>query len=700
MKPTIRETIRYALSEKPNLVVSATEKQPVEVVNGKEPNVCGVTGNGGRNFAKMSTGEYVSALSGSTGRVVFEEMRRSDPKVGSVLKAITLPIRSANWHVEPASGDALDVKIAETIEANLLRGMTCTWDDVIRHALLMLPFGFSIVEKVWEYRPDGVLGIRKLAPRLPVSVMDWKYDKTTGEMIGPEQADSDGTRYVLPIEKLLVFTNDREGDNWEGISILRTAYKPWFIKSNLEKIDAIKHDRYGVGVPMATPPQGVSAKDQSWADAVETLENLQAQEQSYLIKPNGWDMTILTAGAAAGTDVVASIKYHDEQIGKAMLAQFIDLGTSEFGSRALGGTFVDLFMQSIQAYADYICEVVSRFLIREYVGYNWAVDRYPILKCNGIKRIDYTELVALVGGGIVKPDAGLESVIRQTLELPQRTEDDETKAPETNPSEKTSDDDEGEELSERRPVRLAAAAPELRLIDAPAIGLQLDNAEKSTLRAVLAIRDEQRAYIIEQTLAAKRVPQINVPKKREMYEALMAAFHAQRDVGREQVRREMVKQTGKALATRKRVPIDELYDLVEEQTMLEVEGAADKLKAIIIGKTIDARRIGLDGDALRKQVEADSDAISDVTWEKAVAGAVNGGWGAGRDEAARQYESEIDYVYRSAILDSNTCPVCSAHDGDSWAPGEEEIMPDRECEGGDNCRCINIYVMKAEGGGE
>jgi hypothetical protein len=51
------------------------------------------------------------------------------------------------------------------------------------------------------------------------------------------------------MDKLIVFVNEMEGMNWWGTSLLRPAYKHWFIKNTLYKIDAIAHERQGLGIP-------------------------------------------------------------------------------------------------------------------------------------------------------------------------------------------------------------------------------------------------------------------------------------------------------------------------------------------------------------------------------------------------------------------------------------------------------------------
>ena len=376
----------------------------------------GVAGNTGF-WGSPLTGEHLRLLEGAAGRAVYDQMRRSDHQVGAVLKAITLPIRQADYFMDPASDDALDVEIAETLQQALLHGMTHTWDDTLRHALLMLPFGFSVLEKVYEYR-DGLQLPRKLAARMPQSVERWEYDKRRRRLTHLVQRDADGQEIKIPIEKLLVFTHDKEGDNWEGMSILRTAYKGWFLKDDLEKTNAIMHARWGAGVPFFRTPPAVARGSEEWNEGTKALEGLHANEKAYLQYPNTWEGGVL-GKEGRGTDVLGSIEYYDQAIAKAMLALHINLGTSKSGSRALGGTFVESFLMATQATADYVAEVFSRFCVRELVDLNWGVRRrYPTFRVRRIHRADLREIGFLVQSGALDADDSLQNTIRENLRMP------------------------------------------------------------------------------------------------------------------------------------------------------------------------------------------------------------------------------------------------------------------------------------------
>src|SRR5213076_1826132 len=122
-------------------------------------------------------------------------------------------------------------------------------------------------EKVWEPRiikGKERLVWKKLAPRHPMDVKTWHYDENGGpaavEMWAPS-GDPIQPDVVIPIEKLAVFTFDREAGNVEGISVLRSAYKHWYFKYQLYKIDAIQKERHGLGIPVIKLPVGYSTKD-------------------------------------------------------------------------------------------------------------------------------------------------------------------------------------------------------------------------------------------------------------------------------------------------------------------------------------------------------------------------------------------------------------------------------------------------------
>lgn len=700
---------RVPSAPKPKTVTLAVQEKPKVTV--KRGPVAGVSGNAPK-YGQMDTGEYLTKLDGSTGRAIFDEMRRSDPQVISTLRAMTLPIRQAQYSVEPGSDDAKDVEIAEVIEENLLRGMTITWDDVIRHALIMLPMGFSPMEKIWEIR-DNMLYLRKLDPRLPTSVEGWKYDEKKKRTTAMLQRDSDFKPFEVPIEKLLVFTSDKEGDNWEGISVLRGAYKGWYIKSALEKINAIKHERYGIGVPVGTVPSGIVEGSKEWNDMVKALEDLYANERSYLIKPEGYDFELLgMSKESQGTDVLPDLKYYDEAIAKSMLAMFINLGTTQTGSRALGGSFIDVFMLSLQSYADYIVEVFNRFLIREYVASNWGeVENMPQMKVAQIKKLDPAVVAELVKTGVVDADFEVENAVRGSIHLPEKKEDEEEEVPKPKPKATPVGEEEEEEGDEdAQPVAAHDYNPGYRFVhrdmtpeelmcDVSNIEFRLDTAQLTLEKDILEIKDAQTVDIIRHLVGGRQIQNIRVIRKKEMHDLLLKAYKKQLQAGRKEAEGEIANQlVGLHLADPAGFNYGDYLKFINEELAIQTEGAANKLLSMLATDSIELQREGLAGEALERALKNRAEeTISDSTWQKMAAGVVNKGWGNGRTLTFKEYEDKEDYSYYSAILDGKQCRNCEPLDGKKHKYGDSKyITPNPNCLGEEYCRCMTIMVMKSE----
>jgi hypothetical protein len=297
--------------------------------------------------------EYNTKLQADRGITVYDEMRKSDGTVRAAVQAVTLPVRSATWYVKPASEDAADVEIADFVTAALFEELQFTFDDFLRQALLSLPYGVMVFEKVFDIREvDGKTRIvwQKLAPRLPRSIRKWAI---AGDEFGITQSTSDGRTVEIPGDKLLIFVNDMEGDNWWGTSILRAAYKHWFIKNTIYKIDAIAFERQGLGVPYVKLPESYTERDRQKAEDI--LKNLRANSQAYIIEPHDYDIGFKDMMSDKTRDPQNSLAHHNREIMKSVLAQFLELGatgaTGSGGSRALSEDHSDLFLQATESYA-------------------------------------------------------------------------------------------------------------------------------------------------------------------------------------------------------------------------------------------------------------------------------------------------------------------------------------------------------------
>lgn len=400
----------------------------------------------------ITTDEYNPELTGSRALDVFERMRRSDGTVQGTLRALKLPILSAESEIDPASADAVDVEIATFVRWNFFEGLTHSWAGHLRQALTCVDFGFSVFELVWgEPRRDifvptaplesrdlfalhgqlekiqalidqpafdgeriaaeaakerllarygrtgtgfdrPMVWLRKIAPRLQRTIHQWKLARDGGlESIRQNLfGSSPGDGFVdIPVEKLAVYVHDQEGANWTGMSALRPAYKHWFIKDQLYRFQAMNAERFGVGIPVVTVGPDDSGDTQKMDRAEAIGEGVRAHEKGNVTLPHDWKFMI--AGIEGQVlDLEPAIRAHDSAITRSVLANFLSLGEKREGSHALSGDQSSFFLMAERALADELCDVVNRFVIPKLVDANWSgVTKYPRL---AIRKIETREL--------------------------------------------------------------------------------------------------------------------------------------------------------------------------------------------------------------------------------------------------------------------------------------------------------------------
>lgn len=367
---------------------------------------------------------------------VYGQMRL-DAQVKSTLLAVALPVRRANWAldatgcrrevVEVVSQD-LDLPIrgeAPVPSANRRRGRF-SWQEHLRLAQLEDVFGHSVFEQVGDIE-DGLWRLKKLAWRPHRTISNWKVAKDGG-LVHIEQY---GGKEPIPVEHLVVYVRDREGGNWVGNSLLRAGYKNWLLKDRMMRAQALTVERNGLGIPVYTGaplPEGVemsAAEVEAWHAAqrdegLKLAKGLRAGENAGVSIPAGAKLELMgVSGKLPDTD--GPIRYHDEQIARAVLAHFLNLGT-ETGSWALGSTFADFFASSLQASALHLADVTQQHVIDDMVDLNWGesepAPRLVFDEIGASSPATAEAIKSLVDAGVIRPDRSLEEYLRQRYKLP------------------------------------------------------------------------------------------------------------------------------------------------------------------------------------------------------------------------------------------------------------------------------------------
>jgi hypothetical protein len=384
----------------------------------------------------ITTDEYNPDLLNWVDRVaIYDQMRRNDGQVKALLKMLALPLLRAQWTIEKGTDDAAGEEIQSFVESCLFHdmqyesteGLTVyqTWDEILRHILLMYTFGAMAFETCYRV-DDGWVKWSKWTPLLPRTIWRW-WAGADNELAGIQQWTFKNWNYEfvnIPAGKLLTFTMDKEGSNFEGISILRAAYKHWYYKQSFEKIDAIALERGAIVPPVIKLPPGFTTADMAAAQQI--VQNIRANEQMGVTIPMEWEFDFPRNQQKYAAQTLPTIQYHDVMIARAALAQHLNVGSSEVGAYNLADAQIKVFEQAVQADAKLIEEVINQTAIRRLVDYNFEnVEVYPRLKCGKVSLTDISmiaqALQQMVGAQLIHPTPELEDALLDAFGLPKGT---------------------------------------------------------------------------------------------------------------------------------------------------------------------------------------------------------------------------------------------------------------------------------------
>ena len=373
--------------------------------------------------------ENVPELTASRALDTYDRMRRSDGTIKAMLRALKLPLRAASWEIEPASSERADAEVGAFVRWNLFEGLSHSFRSHLRQALTHLDFGFAVFELVWgEPREiDGRLRVplKKIAPRLQRTITQWDLARDGG-LKGVTQSlygsGNDVGSVYIPIEKLAVYVHEQEGANWTGESVLRPAYKHWWMKDNFYRFQAIGAERFSVGIVEVKVGPDDSADTNAMERAEKIGENIRAHEKGNVALPHDWEFE-LKGVTGKPYDLLPPIEHHDLAILRSVHAQFLALGAQAEGSHALSGDQSSFFLMHERAIADDVADVVNRYVIPKLVDLNWTgLTRYPRLVVRKIETRElekyFNALATVTGQRLITPDDPTEHELRALVGLP------------------------------------------------------------------------------------------------------------------------------------------------------------------------------------------------------------------------------------------------------------------------------------------
>jgi len=345
---------------------------------------------------------YIKDLYGMDGIKVFDEIRRRDPTIRSLLYATKLMARTAEWKVVSASDQGADADAAEFLEG-CLEDMSHTVTDAIDDVLSMLAFGWFWSEICYKRRQgtngkhpsqftDGKIGWRKWAPRRQTSWYKWEFDEAGGVQ-GMWQWPQTGMAeppVLIPIEKSLHFTTEPDCGDPEGVSLLESCYEHWYFLKNIVPLLGIGFERSFVGLPVFKFLEKPTPADTA---AVETMgKGLRMGEMAWASIPPSVEFNLASAPNNVASDILETIKYFRVLMLQSALADYINLGSGDTGSWSLGKDKSQLFLMAVNGWLDKIESILNRFAVPRLFALNGiAVAEMPSIQHTRIEKLDMGE---------------------------------------------------------------------------------------------------------------------------------------------------------------------------------------------------------------------------------------------------------------------------------------------------------------------
>ena len=408
--------------------------------------------------------EFNDELVHPDGHAVYDKMYRSDGDIRQVVQLTSNPIISGTWSMIPYGGQEAkdeDQEVADFVTWALWEAMHPNFPAHLQTLLpVLIRSAFAPFELAWKYvdytdkngKTRKVTVLRTAQLRLPRTIDKFEQDRygeltrikqivpvSPAHVVKREGSNAPADELQQPneiwIEKqnLLFYRLGGEGDNWEGVSLLRPAYKHWLMKDMIERIDAIAQEREALGVPICYPPLGATDPQ---LDAAETvLKNMRTNDQSYIVAPGpkagkgapegqGWLFEVIGYDrTGSGRDPQPSLEYHTLKIAAAFLAEFMRLGHGNTGARATAQVQQDPHLMGVEALVNIVENAINDQLVKPIVKYNYpGLTKFPKLQMSQVDSTSLSQLadyiLKLTQIGALLPDQELEDFLRARADLP------------------------------------------------------------------------------------------------------------------------------------------------------------------------------------------------------------------------------------------------------------------------------------------
>lgn len=389
--------------------------------------------------------EYLTALKGTRKTKIFKEMQ-DDAVIATLLDALMMPLMAAEFETVPAGETPMDIENAKFLQQSMDDMTGYTWRQHVLDMLTVLVWGWSASEVVFKKRlgqngskpskySDGKIGLHILDPRGQDTLHRWEMDEEFNVKAMVQQDPNSGRLIELPAWKLLHVTFRSRKRSPEGSSPLRSLYRAWYTRKNLEVIEAIGAERDLCGLPIIYLPYGATATDKSAAETL--IRNVRQDEEAGLVIPapptpekdaGNWKFELLSSPGSKQFNVRQIVQDLNKIILMRFFAQFLMLGMEQVGTQALVEGSQDFFSLALKSVQHELLEMWNMQLVPFLFSMNpqlmAGASGHPTVDWGdpGSKDVQKAIIAAtgLINAQLLTPEKELEDYFRAMMGLPDR----------------------------------------------------------------------------------------------------------------------------------------------------------------------------------------------------------------------------------------------------------------------------------------
>lgn len=370
--------------------------------------------------------DFDCELIGIRGSKNLHKMSKSDGIIGGIIKSFKNPLLSAKWCIKEIPDATPEEERAKDVLSDFLF-KDHNFEAKLNSILNYLVYGFSCFEKYYGFynnnNSEYIVPIMDERIQTSIDNIDYKNKEVT-------QIATRGNYVYIPLDELVFFTNEKQGDDLRGVSVLRNSYYNFIDKKEIKEMVKVGIRRNSLGVVVGKY-NGSSAKNaKSLMKTCASYANISSTKDYVLL--SGEDVDIDVKTFTFNPDQITNyLRYLDTDILISCLTQFLNLGQGgNGGSYNLGEGQSENFIQSTQYIADYVQTVLNEAIVKDFITLNFEgmdYNKFKIEALNIRKNAEeqYAKLLKdIKDSGFVTPTDKDEKDARQKLGLVELEDED------------------------------------------------------------------------------------------------------------------------------------------------------------------------------------------------------------------------------------------------------------------------------------